>query len=1139
VLDSLHYESYLMCTNCGPLGLKGENVEPSTNRSALTDRSIPHIVHSTDDHATTGDIEFDPQTASDEVKQQINKYRVISSLVAYVLIFIKHIPACHPNMTYANMLCNKWYEILWNEYNLPVPAKRKKIKLRMLQLLFSAESATFEKFGIPESGVDFDDMKPDANGHLSPFAIEQLADVVRSMQRCLDFEVILNAWSHSLDHSAATAAHTFQMKTVLAQLHGSELDRRRLDGTPPPAPAAQAGAAAAAPAPVYASTAEASPVPPPVRGSQGRSAEVVLADDDPNYIDHDTLGDMEANFQLQFPSGPAQGTPAVPLGISPVAPAVATTAAAAPGASPSGASSSSQQLPMPPPPPQQARRRPLQTDADGIESPSHVNGQRVLSTATTVRTMTEGMTRKRCAEVADELATQRELRCEFSSRAMSKKIPRTDQCEHVHLTAIFTDGRDKNKEPMHKMTSTGKVISAKRAAGACMPSASDVLDRGVDEGFLKNIVCGMESREFDDAYAKIGIKAKGWEYEQLATEATMKGPADFDFNWARRIEFNQGSGGADQAQQGGGGAKQKSVWSRSARIIKAASANSPRTFSLMKVHSMSVESMRDVIFMMAQTPIENRIRIPKNISQRSNLNRTASMQSGTRDIQEMDVETIHPRGMLQAPGKPDPMFLSPMAIDRPHNSTVAQSGFQTRLDHLTNHRALPACILPENFERGVPIKECEACNGIYFNKHTASEQASLVLEMGLYLSNVPGIAGGKYSAVPDSFKVIDTKRLEDAQDALLEESRAAHSDAEMADANAAARPREVVQDTFPALSPSRSAEEDAEEDFVEPEDSPLHSDEQSSEHSALAHGVECPELPDTGINPTAGACDRAARASIDPSAMVPTLPFEWDQSAIFFTIKMAQTLHNDVQPYVENVRATFPDVYEDEDCEDTLLGLPQMTLRFPGVTDNKRKHANDVAEEKTNSLWPLSVSIPLEQSRFCDMERHIKASRASRGLTEAVHSIAHGRKIEYNDPEVLEHEAEARGVNSGFNMSGNLFARSAWQRFTLSALDARGMSTPEEEDRVNDQGLCMRYRVRNRRAMAQRDDHPGNPHLSNCTEARPMTFTAQERRKRERCGEEEEDELCQVQSLAAKRRALELELANSMLVDSCNRKVSV
>ena len=35
------------------------------------------------------------------------------------------------------------------------------------------------------------------------------------------------------------------------------------------------------------------------------------------------------------------------------------------------------------------------------------------------------------------------------------------------------------------MGSTGEVISAKRAAGACMPNASDVMNRGISETFLK------------------------------------------------------------------------------------------------------------------------------------------------------------------------------------------------------------------------------------------------------------------------------------------------------------------------------------------------------------------------------------------------------------------------------------------------------------------------------------------------------------------------------------------------------------------------------------------------------------------------------------------------------------------------------
>ena len=37
VLDSIHYESHLMCTNCGPMGLKADT-EPNGNRAALTDR---------------------------------------------------------------------------------------------------------------------------------------------------------------------------------------------------------------------------------------------------------------------------------------------------------------------------------------------------------------------------------------------------------------------------------------------------------------------------------------------------------------------------------------------------------------------------------------------------------------------------------------------------------------------------------------------------------------------------------------------------------------------------------------------------------------------------------------------------------------------------------------------------------------------------------------------------------------------------------------------------------------------------------------------------------------------------------------------------------------------------------------------
>ena len=80
------------------------------------------------------------------------------------------------------------------------------IKRRMLFNLFAMESAFVEKFLWRHTAIDYADMHPDANGELSSFCIDQLVDAIRSMQRCLDHEVILNAWSHNL----ALANHFIQ-----------------------------------------------------------------------------------------------------------------------------------------------------------------------------------------------------------------------------------------------------------------------------------------------------------------------------------------------------------------------------------------------------------------------------------------------------------------------------------------------------------------------------------------------------------------------------------------------------------------------------------------------------------------------------------------------------------------------------------------------------------------------------------------------------------------------------------------------------------------------------------------------------------------------------------------------------------------
>ena len=268
------------------------------------------------------------------------------------------------------------------------------------------------------------------------------------------------------------------------------------------------------------------------------------------------------------------------------------------------------------------------------------------------------------------------------------------------------------------------------------------------------------------------------------------------------------------------------------------------------------------------------------------------------------------------------------------------------------------------------------------------------------------------------------------------------------------------------------------------------------------------------MQPTEGAAATAAAATADPNAEQDTLPYEWDQFAMFATCKMIDTLHNDCHGYVEGAIGGFKDVFTKEDREATLAGLPQICMRFPGI------------KEKDKALFPLSRSVPLVQSRFCDVAQQINSKRPCKELTEAVHSFAHGRAIGFNDPEVAEHEAETRGIDTGFSMEGNVFARSTWQRFTLSALETRGMLTDGEVKRVNDQGLCLRLRVRNHRHAELHEN--ADPHLKDCTFAKPNSFSAQERYKREMAACRTRGSVPSFVSLEAKRHKEEKEHANEM-----------
>jgi hypothetical protein len=392
---------------------------------------------------------------------------------------------------------------------------------------------------------------------------------------------------------------------------------------------------------------------------------------------------------------------------------------------------------------------------------------------------------------------------------------------------------------------------------------------------------------------------------------------------------------------------------------------------------------------MGQNLADNKMRIPRHASSlaREQLNRRSNMLSGQGEIKDASKppRTVHPHCMY------DPAFQDASAYDK-------------RLDYLVDKRALPSCVLPESFEKGVAITECEGGNGVYFNKYAANEHVARILESSQYLATVPGIAGGNFAEGPASLQADRGARSE--EDAVLDEVRkeerakrkASASASEVGSDDAAEEKRQKTSAAAP-MEADHEVDEASDAEFAEGSESEggdppeVRADASSSDLSSLKQGVERPEERADGVQPTAGAFDRAASASVAPSLKQETLPSLWDQGAIFYSYKMAETLHNDCEAYVDAVRAKYPDLYDREQREETFAKLPHITMRFPGITDAKEDGApaataQGAVSSKATLILPLSCPIPLKESRYCDVASQVRTVDSNPARP---HTTAHNR----------------------------------------------------------------------------------------------------------------------------------------------------
>ena len=232
---------------------------------------------------------------------------------------------------------------------------------------------------------------------------------------------------------------------------------------------------------------------------------------------------------------------------------------------------------------------------------------------------------------------------------------------------------------------------------------------------------------------------------------------------------------------------------------------------------------------------------------------------------------------------------------------------------------------------------------------------------------MPGVAGGDYTKVPSSFRRQDPVRRDgDGKFPTMEKtdgsSSSAARHAPMQDddddyAAAAAAPTHdddddgnrsssdpdpdaVREDT---MEPDRATEQQQRE--YEAEQAAMEEEEENGPPPAAmeeevdgeAGGAAAPLEKDisepgsegTGLNARPGVAAAAAALSVEETASVPAMPYDWDMLQMFLTFKMIDTLHNDCGDYVAHMAECFPDVYEHEDRR-TRCAICRRSARAPG-----------------------------------------------------------------------------------------------------------------------------------------------------------------------------------------------------------------
>ena len=209
--------SDVVCSNMGCC-FTAHNMRPDEGKLALVQRTIAYFVRE-QTKQDSQDSDFERHISDPIVRERIAKFRLFTCLVGFVRLLLRDCDWLLPDVAYAKTLWADLDKILTHEDGMCEPESRRSIRRTETLITMCVMEAVARVFLFRQTAWLYEDGRPDPNTKGGrKWEPGMLWDVVRTLHPTR--ELILYAWSQSLENSIGTSQHGVMVMTALCEKAG-------------------------------------------------------------------------------------------------------------------------------------------------------------------------------------------------------------------------------------------------------------------------------------------------------------------------------------------------------------------------------------------------------------------------------------------------------------------------------------------------------------------------------------------------------------------------------------------------------------------------------------------------------------------------------------------------------------------------------------------------------------------------------------------------------------------------------------------------------------------------------------------------------------------------------------------------------